>query len=249
MGGCNSQGSLDKDIDEDYPMSSLLKAQTPVCNCNKGINPSRSHELPPYDPSLDIMQECSNEMEITNTEGDPLQCVSDNNICSAAPDHTALETCVHTPNPGPSLPYPTPDSTLLDAPIPLSRGVVKSVEVTSANIQTPSNIQSGQFLSKLQPTVKDAPHDTDSATPNYSYADNDNFRESDIESAIDESLGFLQETSSSIEDFPLSDKKSMSVRSNWSTSISVSSSNNDQPELPHEENTDRCTMSPGYETS
>ena len=245
MGGCESQGSLDKDTDENNPMTSLLKAQTPVCDCDEGMNPGRSHELPPDEPALDIMQECSDGMEITNNEGEVHECVFNNNICS---DHTAPETLIHTPHPGPGLPYPTPGSTPLDAPTPRSR-VVKSAEATSFDIRTPSNIRSRQSWSKLQPTIEDAPDNTDSATHDYSYANDDNFRESDIESAIDESLGFLQDTSSDIEDSPTSDKKSMSVESNRSTSASASSSENDQPELPHEEIADRSSVFPGCETS
>lgn len=245
MGGCESQGSLDKDTDADNPMTSLLKAQTPVYDCDEGMNLGRSHELPPDDPPFDIMQECSDGMEIMNTEGDAHQCVLNNNICSG---HTVPETRVHTPYPGPGFPYPTPDSTPLDAPTPPSR-VLKSAEATSSDIRTPSNIRSGQSWSKMQPTVKDAPDDTDSATPDYSYANDDNFRESDIESAIDESLGFLQDTSSGIEDFPPSDKRSISVESTRSTSVSTSSSENDHSELPHEENADRFPVSLGCETS
>ena len=145
-GGYDSQGTPNKDTDEDDPMTSLLKAQIPVCDCDEGVNAGRSHELPPRDPPLDIIKECSDEMEVTNTEGDAHQCVTDNNVCS---DHAAPETRVHTPNPDPSLPYLTPDSNPPDTPTPPRRGVVRPAEVTSSDILTPNNIQR-QSLSKLQ---------------------------------------------------------------------------------------------------
>ena len=101
------------------------------------MNPGRSHELPPHDPPLDIMQECSDEMEVTNTEGGAYQCVIDNVVCS---DHAASETRIHTPNTDPGLPYLTPDSNPPDTPTPPSRGVVRSAEATSSDILTPKNI-------------------------------------------------------------------------------------------------------------
>lgn len=118
-----------------------------------------------------------------------------------------------------------------------------------SNILSPNNIQSGQSLLELQPTIKDSHDDTDSATSNYLSANDSNFREPEIESAIDNALGFVQDTSSSIENFPPGDKKSMDCESNWSTSVSASSSNNDQPELPHEEDADRSSMPSECETS
>lgn len=123
------------------------------------------------------------------------------------------------------------------------------VVLRSPFIRTPSNIRSGQFWTKSQPTVEDAPDGTDSATPDYSYANDDNFRNSVIESTIDESLGFLQDTSSGIEDIPPSDKKSMNLEQNQSTSVSASSPHNDQYELPHEENADRSPASSVCEIS
>lgn len=295
-GGCDSQGTPDEDTDEDDPMTSPLKAQTPVCDRGERMNPGRSHELPPHDPPLDIIHERSNEMEVGSTKGDAHQCVTDNNFCSG---HAAAETRVYNPKPGLSLPYLTPDSNPSDTPTPPSRGVVRSTEATSSDIRTPSNIrsgksfpkfqptvedacddtdsgtphdssanedglrgshhesdimtpnniQSGQSLSELQPTVEDSRYDTDSATSDYSSTNDGNFRESEIESATDDALGFLQDTSSGIENFPPGDNKSMSLESNRSTSVSASSSDNDQPELPHEEDADRSGVSSGCGTS
>ena len=294
-GGCDSQGTLGKDTDEDDPMTSPLKSQTPVCDFGERMNPGRSHGLPPHDLPFDTIQECSNEMEVGNTKGDAHQCVT-NNVCSGL---AAAETRVHNPNPGLSLPYLTPNSNPSDTPTPPSRGVVRSAEATSSDTRTPNNIwsgksfsrlqptvedalgntgsgtphdssanddglrgsppesdilspnniQSGQSLSELQPTIEDSRDDTDSATPDYLSANDGNFREPEIESAIDDALGFLQDTSSGIENFPPGDKKSMGRESNRSTSVSASSSDNDQPELRHEEDADRSSVRSGCETS
>ena len=294
-GGCDSQGTPDKDTNEDDPMTSPLKAQTPVCDCCKRMNPGRAHEFPPHDPRFDIIQERSNELEIRNTK-DAHQCVTDNNVCSG---HAAAETRVHNSNPGLSLPYLTPDSNPSDTPTPPSRGVVRSAEVTSSDIRTSNNIRSAESFSKFQPTVEDAPDDTDSgpphdssanddglrgshhesdilspnntqsgqsllelqptvedscgdtgfATSDYSSTNDGDFRESEIESAIDDGLGFLQDTSSDNENFPPGDKKSVSRESNRSRSVSASSSDNDQPELPHGEDADRSGVSSGCETN
>lgn len=127
--GCNSQGTLDKDTNEDDPMTSPLKSQTPVCDFDEWMNSSRSHGLPPHDPPLDTIQECLNEMEVGNTKGDAHQCVTDN-VCSGL---AATETRVHNPNPGLSLSYLTPNSNPSDTPTPSSRGVMRSAKMTSSD--------------------------------------------------------------------------------------------------------------------
>lgn len=137
------------------------------------MNPGRSHELPPHYPPLEIIQDCLDEMEVTNTEGDAHQCDTDNNVSS---DHAVPGTHVHTPNSGPSLSYLIPDPNPPDMLMPPSRGVIRSAKATSSNIQPPNNIQSGHFLSKLQPTVKDTTDNTDSDTYHDSSTNDNNFR-------------------------------------------------------------------------
>ncbi|KAJ5681421.1 uncharacterized protein N7477_001361 [Penicillium maclennaniae] len=281
-GGYDNQETPGMDIDEGHSMASPSKTPSPACDRAEGMNSGRSDGLAPHESPTGTIQECVDEMEVTEIEGDAHQDLADNNVNA---DHPASESLTHTPKPLPSLFYPTLDSNPRDTPTPMSRRAVRMAEAKvrgrSPSIQSTNNIQSHQCRSKLHSMAEDAPDDTDSDTPYKSPASDGNFREpdyesdcvapnniqngqslpkmqptvedapddtegnfgdSDIESAIDGALGFLQGIPSGNEKCPSSDENVMSLKPNWSASGSTNSSINDLPELPCEESANRSTI-------
>ncbi|KAK5689369.1 hypothetical protein LTS12_028879, partial [Elasticomyces elasticus] len=149
-------------------------------------------------------------MEIADAEEDAYQESPDSTACDNYPP--ALEASVGTPGLGLALSYPTPDSNPLNMLMPASKRLKRLAEVTLGGnfppspLQTPrpgngsadrslNNCQSRQSLPKFQPMVEDAPDDTEHDDPENAFANDDNFGDLEMQSILDETLKFLQDTS------------------------------------------------------
>lgn len=238
-GGCDSQETRDMDIDEDGPMVSLSTTKTPVCDRIAEIGHGSSASPPHYASAGTIQKGCSNEMETSDAEREAQEAqqdVSGNNSCETRP---ALGTFSPSPYSGAGLSYPTPVSNPPDTPIPTCRNVERSAEVTTSSIDsedpTANKHQSTRSFSKFQPTVEDAPDDTEHDNPGTSSTNDEDFGDLDIESVLDEMHRFLQDTS---ETPPTGANDSVTTKSNPKTF-----KKSDQHELPSEEHTDSRQVS------
>lgn len=210
MGGSGGQATQSMDVDKDNSMASLPTTQTPVCDRIEGLNHGMPHALSPHDTSVGVIPGVSNEMEIADAEEDAHQESPDNTVCDNYPP--APEASVGTPGLGLALSYPTPDSNPPNTPMPASKRLKRPAEVTSGGnfppspLQTPrpgngsadrtlDNCQSRQSLPNFQPTVENAPDDTGHDDPENAFANDNNFGDLEMQSVLDETHKFLQDTS------------------------------------------------------
>lgn len=232
-------------IDEDGPMATLPTSQSPVCGRPVGIG-ERSPETPPHYASAGIMEEGGlNEMEVSDAEGEAQQDVAGKNPIENRP---AVGSSSPSLYPGAGISYPTPISNPPDTPVPTTRRVERSAEVTTSDVdsedRTVDKHQSTRTFSKLQPTVEDAPDDAELDNPETSSINDEDllmdedFGDSYIESALEDMVRFLQDTCSS-ETSSTGANTSMNTESNSKSltpvSISPTFNRSDQDKLPNEE--------------
>jgi hypothetical protein len=200
-----------------------------------------------------------NEMEVSDAEGEAQQDVTGKNPIQNRP---AVGSSSPSLYPGAGISYPTPISNPPDTPVPTTRRVERSAEVTTSDVdsedRTVDKHQSTRAFSKLQPTVEDAPDDAEldnSETSSINDEDllmDEDFGDSDIESALDDMVRFLQDTSCSSETPSTGANTSVNTESNSKslTPVSVSPAFNrsDQHKLPNgEQQTNSSQVTLEYE--
>ncbi|KAI2751593.1 hypothetical protein DTO006G1_9639 [Penicillium roqueforti] len=174
VGGRDDEGIERVDTDEDDPMTSQLKTQISLATFKSVL--------------MRWEQQMSNKTHIpytTRYDNHPL----------------VPETYVGSPTLGPGASYSAPETSTLDTPttlMPTKRRVEASDgapgEIFFAG-QTSNNCQSTQYLSKYQPTVEDAPDETEHNDAEDPFAKDDNFGDSDVEAVLEEARKFLGDTS------------------------------------------------------
>lgn len=244
-GGSEGQCPPGIALDEDGPMASIPTSQSPVCGRPVGIG-ERSPETPPHHASAGIMEEGGlNEMEVSDAEEEAQQDVTGKNPIENRP---AVGSSSPSLYPVAGISYPTPNSNSPDTPV-TTRRVERSAEVTTSDVdsedRTVDKRQSARTFSKLQPTVEDAPDDAELDNPETSSINDEDlsmdedFGDSDIESALEDTVRFLQDTSCNSETPSTDANTSVNTESNPKSltpvSISPAFNESDQHKFPNGE--------------
>ncbi|CAG8018849.1 unnamed protein product [Penicillium salamii] len=226
-------------------MASIPTSQSPVCGRPVGIG-EMSPETPPHHASAGIMEEGGlNEMEVSDAEEEAQQDVTGKNPIENRP---AVGSSSPSLYPVAGISYPTPFSNSPDTPV-TTRRVERSAEVTTSDVdsedRTVDKRQSACTFSKLQPTVEDAPDDAELDNPETSSINDEDlsmdedFGDSDIESALEDTVRFLQDTSCNSETPSTDANTSVNTESNPKSltpvSISPAFNESDQHKFPNGE--------------